>query len=89
MDALEYDHYLIAAIVALAGVIVFLWHDNKKSQAKKDAVILRITEDYAKEVKEMAVDNSKVIAGVMTSLDNNTKVIERLLDRDENTSRRR
>lgn len=89
MEALEFEHYLIAAVVALAGVVAYLWHDNKKSQSKKDAVILRITEDYAKEVKEMAVDNSKVIAGVMTSLDNNTKVIERLLDRDENTSRRR
>lgn len=89
METLEFEHYLIAAIVALAGVIAYMWHNHRKDLSKKDANILRITEEYAKEIKEMAIDNSKVIAGVMTSLDNNTKVIERLLDRDENTSRRR
>lgn len=89
MGVPEFEHYLIAAVGALSLAIAYMWHHNNKALAKKDATILRITEDYAKEIRDMAVDNSKVIAGVMTSLDNNTKVIERLLDRDENSTRRR
>ena len=89
METLELEHYLIAAISALAGVIVYLFHHNHKTVSKKDAVILRITEDYAKQNKDMAVESTRAYAGVQTSIENNTKVIERLLDRDENTGRRR
>ena len=89
MEALEVEHYLIAAITALAGVVVYLFHHNHKTVSKKDAQILHLTEEYAKQNKDMAVESTRAFAGVQTSIENNTKVIERLLDRDENTGRRR
>lgn len=89
MEALDLEHYLIAAIVSLAGALVYLWQHHNKVQAKKDADLLQVTQDYARQCKEMAVESTKAYSGVQTSIENNTKVIERLLDRDENSTRRR
>lgn len=89
MEALDVEHYLISAIIALAGVIAYMWHHNNKERSKKDADILHITQEYANQMKEQAVEATKAFSGVQTSIENNTKVIERLLDRDENTGRRR
>lgn len=89
MDTIELEHYLIVAIAGLVSAVVYMWHHTNRSLAKKDAVILRITEDYAKQNKEMAVEATRAFSGVQTSIENNTKVIERLLDRDEGATRRR
>lgn len=89
MDAIELEHYLIIAIGGLVSALVVMWHHGNRERAKKDAAILKITQEYAEQNREMAVEATRAFSGVQTSIDNNTKVIERLLDRDENTSRRR